>query len=96
MKLFLRSGVQLMVGMNQKVQRWTVAELVPLILLGLVGVIFLLAAPARPIPSKTHPSKRPPRISPAKPPLIQLACLRPSGVQPGDGSVNTRASARTS
>jgi len=67
MKLFARGGVQTDVSMRQRVKRWTVAELVPLILLGLVGATILLAAPIAPSSWTTDPPKRQPRISPAKP-----------------------------
>ena len=53
--------------MNEKRTRsWPVAELVPPILLGLVGLNILLAAPTR-IPASTKVPKTP-RLSPQKPP----------------------------
>jgi len=44
-----------------------VAERVPLILLGLVGLSLLLAAPTR-LPSSTTAPQKTPRLSPTKPP----------------------------
>ena len=56
------------VEMNLKRKRsWSVAELVPLILLGLIGLNILIAAPImRPSPPRV-PQKSP-RLSPPKPP----------------------------
>jgi hypothetical protein len=54
-------------GMNLELKRsWSVAELVPLILTGLVGLILLFAAPAK-LPSSTTIPQRTPRLSPTKP-----------------------------
>jgi len=54
--------------MNKKRTRsWSVAELVPLMLLGLVGLNILIAAPTR-FPSSTTVPQKTPRLSPPKPP----------------------------
>jgi hypothetical protein len=53
--------------MKQHGKRWMVAELVPPILLGLVGLMILLAAPTRP-PASVDSPKKTPRLSPTKPP----------------------------
>jgi len=69
--------------MKRQTQRWMVAELVPPILLGLVGTIMLLAAPIKPGASTTTPDQKPPRISPAKPPPTRrsmLAALPPTRI----------------
>ena len=68
--------------MKPQTERWTVAELVPPILLGLVGLNLLLAAPARSASSTTEPTKRPPRISPAKPPSANRSMLAASLCHP--------------
>ena len=56
--------------MRQRAKDWTVAELVPPILLGLVGATLLLAASAGPFSWTIEPSQKQPRISPAKPPPV--------------------------
>jgi hypothetical protein len=57
-----------MFEMNEKRTRsWSVAELVPLILLGLVGLNILIAAPTR-FPASTKVPQKTPRLSPPKPP----------------------------
>jgi len=54
--------------MNSKRKRsWSVAELVPLMLLGLIGLNFLIAAPIM-SPTSTTVPQRTPRLSPPKPP----------------------------
>ena len=52
---------------GQRRESWSVAERVPLILLGLVGLILLIAAPTK-FPSSTTVPRKTPRLSPAKPP----------------------------
>jgi hypothetical protein len=57
-----------MFEMNEaRTRSWSVVELVPLILLGLVGLNILIAAPTRP-PSSTNVPQKTPRLSPPKPP----------------------------
>jgi hypothetical protein len=65
--------------MNPKRTRsWSVAELVPLMLLGLVGLNILIAAPIL-RPSSTKAPQKTPRLSPPKPPPANKFMLaRPS------------------
>ena len=59
---------------GQRNQSWSVAELVPLILLGLVGLSCLFAAPTK-LRSSTTVPQRAPRHSPAKPPSANKMML---------------------
>jgi hypothetical protein len=59
---------------GQTNRSWSVAELVPLILLGLVGLSFLFAAPTK-LRSSTTVPQRAPRQSPAKPPSANKMML---------------------
>jgi hypothetical protein len=70
-----------MFEMNKKRTRsWSVAELVPLILLGLVGLNILIAAPIRYPASTTVPQKTP-RLNPPKPPPAGKPLLAQSHLQ---------------
>jgi hypothetical protein len=56
-----------------RTRSWSVAELIPPILLGLVGLNILIAAPTRLSSSTTVPKT--PRLSPTKPPPANKVVL---------------------
>ena len=71
---------------GHRTRSWSVAELIPLTILGLVGLNYLIAAPAKPPTSKTVPER--PRFAPSKPPpankVLRARSIADCGLQIAD------------
>jgi hypothetical protein len=68
-------------------RRWSVAELVPLIFLGLIGLMILLAAPTKLSLPAVIPNKTP-RLSPTKPPPANKYRLAQNNEAPSESTIN--------